>query len=106
MALRVSRGARVHAVAFAQVVSGSRSGRADKNDHDQQQYPSLLRHTRYTFSAMAVFRYAQTAHYLKTGIRSADFKARIASLCPRAANGVEPARRTSRRVGARILNDA
>ena len=104
MAFRVSGGARVHAVAFAEVVAGTCRGRTDKHDHDQQPYPSSFRHVRYTFSAVAVFRYAPAAQYLKRRIRSADFVSRFASLLFRQANRVEPAKDDTDRVRARTLN--
>jgi hypothetical protein len=53
-------------VAFAQRVPGSHTNPAasDYGDH-QQNYPSSLRHFRYAFSAVAAFRYAETAQYPK-----------------------------------------
>ena len=88
MAFRVSRRARVHAVTFAEIVAGSRSDRTNDHDYDHQEYPSPLRHFRYPRSAVAIFRHAEAARYLKRKIRSRDFTAAVGiAFVPRSQSG-------------------
>jgi hypothetical protein len=49
MAFRISGGARIHAVASAEIIAGTCRDRANDHDSDQQEYPSPLRHFRDTF---------------------------------------------------------